>query len=261
MNRLRYPFRSVFWACLAAGWILFRCGSIFRQGPPLDSDPNALVAGIQNNAARLETYQSSARFDFVSSSGSFSGILHLKAKLPDSMWVKLEGPFGIDVGVGCFDRDSARVYSPLQNVLYTATARKLLIATIMPFSMDTSDLALGLIGLLVPKPSILDSIRSINIDGREMVMTLADSERIWIGRGPVVTRWEKRSPDGKIEWEWVGRDFESDDGIRLPRRVIVTGHRPPRTVVLLFERIKTNRQLDLGWCLLKVPEGVETVEF
>jgi hypothetical protein len=261
MTPFRHPSRTVVWICLAAGWFLFRCGAVFRQTPPLDSDPVALIAGIQNHAARLETYQSSARFDLVSSSGSFSGMLQLKVKSPDSIWVKLEGPFGIDVGIGCFGRDSARVYSPLQNVLYLATAKKLLMATIMPFSMDTSNLALGLVGILVPKPAVLDSLRSIDKDGREMVMTLAGSEKIWIGRGPVVTRWEKRNSDGQIEWEWVGKDFESEDGVRLPRRVTVTGHRPPRTVALFFERIKTNRPLDKDWCRLKVPEGAEIVDF
>jgi hypothetical protein len=261
MTRLRHSSRTVVWACLAAGWVLFRCGAMFNRLPPLDANPIALVAGIQNNAARLETYQATARFDYVSSSGSVTGMLQIKVKPPDSMWIKLEGPFGIDVGVGCFGADSGRVYSPLQNILYLASANKFLLTTIMPFSMDSSNLSLGLIGLMVPKPAVLDSLKSISREGREMVMTLADSEKIWIGRGPVVTRWEKRSPDASVEWEWVGRDFEFEDGIGLPRFVTVTGHKPPRTVALAFERIKTNRPLDKDWCRLKVPEGAETVDF
>jgi hypothetical protein len=232
------------------------CGGLFRPQLPLPGiNPDILVNQIQKHASQLRTFQGRARVTVVSSEGSFGGLMRVAAKPPDSLWLKLEGPLGIDIGTARFSGKDVLFYNPWDNVAYEGSVQKMRRAQILPLIMNHSGLVLG---LLVP---MLDSLQNLSTDGKRYVLGFGNGELIWAEpKGPVVTKWERRDFNGEIQWMWEGERFQSKKGIRLPRIIRVTGYNPKQRITLFYENIKANRPLKRGWCKIKIPEGVEYIE-
>ena len=197
----------------------------------------------------------------VSPMGSFRGAMRVSARIPDSLWVKVEGPLGIDMMTARFVGDRVLLYSPLENVVYEGSVQGMRERNVLPLDMGSSDLVLGIVGLLVPEGSALDSGAFLSADKKTYRLHLGNGDDIWVEpKGPVVTRWEITDVDGETLWVWEGKDFWKRSGVRLPRMVRITETNPKQRVTFFFEVMKTNRPLENGWCRVHIPEGVETIE-
>ena len=88
-----------------------------------------------------------------------------------------------------------------------------------------------------------------------------NGEKVWVDpQGPVVTRWEKKDQNGDLFLLWEGRDFKKRSGIRVPFMIRMMNNQPKQRVTLFFQSVKANRPLKNGWCEVKIPEGVETID-
>ncbi len=251
----------VIWVVWVVGF-LGGCAGPFRSRKPLPMvRPDVLVYQIQDHASHLLTFQGRAWLTVVSPLGSFRGSMRVSAKTPDSLWMKVEGPLGIDMMTGRFAGERVLLYSPLENVAYEGSIQQLRERDVLPIDMGSSDLVLGMVGLLIPDDEILGLLTSFTSDSRKYVFDLGGGEQIWVEpRGPVVTRWEKRDGNGEILWVWEGKEFKEKRGVRLPRMIRITEYNRKQRVTLFFEAVKTNHPIQDGWCQIRIPEGVETIE-
>jgi len=256
--RLRWGF-----TCLFATTILgFGCAGLFPEKRPLPEIPaDVLIRNIERHASQLQTFRGDARLAVVSAEGSFGGSLNVSMKIPDSLWVKIEGPWGIDIATGRFGGGQALFYNPWENVVYKGTVEKMQEKQLLPFDVGVSRMALGILGLLVPDAMGADSFVSLSSDSKKYILNFEDGEQVWVEpKGPVVTRWEKRDDDGEILWIWEAKDFKKKKGIRLPQLVRITNYQPMQRLTLFYEKVKANMPMGNGWWNIRIPEGVETVE-
>ena len=95
--------------------------------------PSELVNRLRKHASHLETFQGWARLTVVSESESFIASLRLRAMPPDSLWLKIEGPMGVDALVGRFSGDHVLLYSPWENTVYEGSIQRFQTLQILPF--------------------------------------------------------------------------------------------------------------------------------
>ena len=187
--------------------------------------------------------------------------MNVALKTPDSLWVKVEGFLGVDVGTLWVEGERVLFYSPWENVAYEGSIQNAGETTVLPLDLSPTGFVLGVMGLLVPQEKLLDSLRNFSVEGRRYLFELGDGEQIWVEpKGPVVSRWEKRDENGDIIWTWEGEHFRKTKGVLLPRMIRVTEYNPKQQVTLFYEAVKTNRPMRDDWCKIRLPEGVETVE-
>ncbi len=259
--------RFVKWIPVALSFLMvvffIDCGSPFRSREPLlISSPFVLFEGIESHASRLQTFQGRGRLSVNSAQGAFQGSIKISVKMPDSLWMKVEGPLGVDIATGRFAADHVVLYSPWENTVYEGTFQSMRDHALLPVDMGFSNMALSILGLLIPDYwTVDDSSLSVSSDSRKYIVDLGYGEYIWVEpRGPVISRWEKKDNGGETLWVWEAKEFRKRKGIRLPQIIRMTTYQPRQRVTLVYESIKTNRPMRDGWCRMKIPEGVETIE-
>ena len=254
--------RSFFYFSLFFAVLIFtRCSSLFLSRKPSGIvSTKVLFNRVYANAAKLKTFQGRGRV-IVSAKGiGMRGTIRLTARMPDALWMKIEGPLGIDIATAFFNRKSAVVYTPLENKVWKGSLNKALDLGYIPRGVDSTNFVLSMAGLPVPSDSLLSRIDSVSIDKGKYLIDFNENDRIWIdNRGPV-TRWERYSEDGSVEWIWEGSRFINKRGLLIPGLVKITSYNPKQQLTILYERIKTNRSVKKDFGRINIPQGVKTIE-
>ena len=234
------------------------CGGPFRTvAPEEDADPYLLFQRVREHASRLATFEGRAEWTTVSEDGAFRGTTRVVLRSPDSLWLKLEGPFGIDMAIASITRGRFLLFSPMlkaafQGILASDRADRLL-----PLSPAFSRQLIGAAGLLVPQDSLLAGLTGFYPQKYVTLLEFLTGDRIWVEKkGPVVSRWENRDSTGALRWVWSAERFRRSGPLRLPRWIEFSTEARQR-LTLFYETTETNRNLRKGWCDVPIPTGVE----
>jgi hypothetical protein len=226
---------------------------------PYGTDPYSLFREVREHAARLGTFEGRAVWTAISEDGSFRGTSRITLKSPDSLWMKVEGPFGIDAAFLSFTPGRILFYSPMMRTAFSGEPGNTRLADVMP--LGTIAMILGAssqaAGLLVPGDTLLENLTAFKSEKKGYVLDFDTGDRIRIEKkGPVVSRWEKQDTTGAVTWLWEAERFQGRGGIRLPLliRLDIAGS---RSFTLFYETVKTNSVLRKGWCDVRIPESVE----
>jgi hypothetical protein len=252
-------FMRCFTVSLTILLLFFNCSGPFLKDHPLpDMKPRQLIEKLQSHGRKLRTLQGSAHLTINSESGNFQGTLQIKARLPDSLFIKVEGPFGVDVAYLRLCGQELLFYNPMMKLAYTGSLDEKI--DLMPVQINTGDFLLQTLGLLLIPESRIGDIRSLISRSGHYEIYFNNGERVSVlPKGPVVSRWEKRNTNGNLDWTWEGNNFRKSAGVQLPRLIRVHVEHPKQFITVYYTKRKTNKHLKPGWSDLKLPEGVNPI--
>jgi len=191
----------------------------------------------------------------------FKGNISISMKKPDSLWMKFEGPMGVDIASVRVGGREMQYYIPSQKILYKGSVERLRELNLLPWNVEVSNVIQSFLGLIDPPYEMLDSTVVYSSEEEAYLLSLNSEEKIWIKpRGPVISRWERRDFDGKPLWVWEGEMFYKRGGLFLPKFIQITQYNPRQRITFYYEIMDINHKLPENWCALKIPEGVEEVE-
>lgn len=233
-------------------------GPFFSRQPLPEVPPKILLEQVRDHAGRLRTFQGRGMFTIASGENAFRGTIRVLAKKPDSLWVKLEGPLGIDLVTARFAGGRVSYYSPwMKDAIRDSLSRKDF-GTILPLGLDSLDVMNGLFGMPIPPDGAADSLLSVSKERRHYVLNFDGNESLWIEpRGPVITHWEKRDGGGRTVWLYEAKQFTTEDSMRVPRMVRFSDSNA-QELILFYEEFRTNQPLKKGWCNVRIPKSSET---
>ena len=160
--------------------LIFHCAGLFRTSILLvDMPVDQLVQEIENNAEKVQTFQAEGRFLAVSEETSMGGGIRVFAKMPDSLWIKVEGPLGVDVATGWFNGSEAIWYVPMDGVVFSGSIERIRDLDIIPVDMGSSNLIMGIVGLAIPDMQEQDGIFTLKTDKRQYILQ-NNGERVYI---------------------------------------------------------------------------------
>jgi hypothetical protein len=188
------------------------------------------------------------------------GTLDVAVKMPDSLWLKVEGPLGVDMLTGHMAGETMVLYSPWEDRVYRGSVKRMQQLHLLPLFTGGSSLASAIIGLPKPEAYASDLVESLVPAEDKYTMDLGTGEEIWIEPGGLVSRWEQKDEQGKVAWRWEGRSFQTSRGIRYPKLVRLTTYQPSQRVSIFYQRVRFNRSLKADWYELNIPEGVMSIE-
>ena len=234
---------------------------VTRHSTPIDH-PLHLISRVKDHASHLRTFQAVGRISIVSVEGGFRGTVQVKSRIPDSLWIKVEGPFGIDLMSGVIHKDEITLFYPREGLVYKGSPETIWERDLLPVPVGMDGLVLSILGLLVPEGISDDPPAEDYFDGTRRVLHFNSGETIWIEPdGPVVTQAEFKDDEDRTIWKWEAEKFRKRRGVRLPLIIRMTQTDLQRRVTLFFESIRVNRTLRADWSRLRLPEGVETIVF
>lgn len=238
------------------------CAGFLASRQPLpEMEPARLIDLLQTHYAKLRTYQGYVSFAAATEAGGFQGFMEIRAINPDSMWIKIEGPFGIDIGLIRIAGRDVLMYNPFGKTAFHAHFDSLELKRLLPVELENSQMALGLQGLLTLNFAGSDSMTSLSLNDRQYVLTLGENETVWIDPdGPVITRWERRNEADEVEWEWEGKSYHKKGKVRLPQIVRINQSHPKQEIALRYRNVRANPKMKQGWSEIKIPEDVDVIE-
>ncbi|MCI0448744.1 MAG: DUF4292 domain-containing protein [Chlorobi bacterium] len=122
---------------------IISCTASQNTGEPDKIPVRDLKAIINQNSSLIETLEASGNISFDSPEQSGSGWIELKIKKPDTVFVKIEGPFGISVANALITRNSFIYYNVQENKVITGPSSDINIGAILRIKVTFDELING----------------------------------------------------------------------------------------------------------------------
>lgn len=101
---------------------------------------------VNENSGLIETLEASGNISFDSPEQSGSGWLELRIKKPDTVYIKIEGPFGISIVNALITRNDFTYYNVQDNKVITGSSTDLNIGAILRIKVTFDELINGFTG-------------------------------------------------------------------------------------------------------------------
>lgn len=246
--------------CLAG--FLLQCAPALRPPAisPTETRWQIIPLILQKNFNRLGGLKGSGKLVVESPEMSYSANATIVYKSPDSILIKVEAIFGIDVGTLFADRNAFKVYVPTHNTLYFGASDALENNQFVTFKMNYDRLVKAVTGL-----NLADEIRTGILKKSDKNFILYGKSnghylKYWIdSRLGVVTRCETRNRQNELlQLEEYSR-FVKSNGVYVPRTIIIK--RPPRkeSFTLFYESVTANPEIHTNDFAIKIPRNASKI--
>ena len=126
---------------------LFGCSASTRD--VADIKKGELKKRVNENSQKINSLEAAGNISFDSPDNSGTGWIEVKIKRPDTVFVKIEGPFGISVAAGLITRNDFIYYNVQENKVITGPSTPLNIGAILRIKVSFDDLLDGLTGGII----------------------------------------------------------------------------------------------------------------
>jgi hypothetical protein len=232
----------------------------------LDPDrvsPEDLVANVRVNHIKKNTLQARGSISIETTEFANSGRFTMNLKHPDSLLIKLRGPFGIDVGTVFLSQTMFLFYNGMANQVIKGDPRTDILRSFLRMDVDAvsvMDLFLGGNGMLFTEHRAPDRF---TVDGDQYLLLFTspiEIRRYWIDPVlNVVTRAVYSDPRDRPLLEERFDRFTRSDGVTMPRSVRVISHRERSSISFSYDRLDFNTK-DLSFSYT-IPRTAEIIEW
>ena len=203
----------------------------------------ALVARVEAKAHRLRSLVGRGSMTFDSPRLSGSAFFSLSVRKPDSLLVRLEGPFGIDLGTLFLSRDRFVLYNSMENRVMTGDPAAASFRALLPFDLSYDqmmDAFTGGFGFVHEGASLT----RYEVDGEQFHLTYALGDRTcdyWIDPEYLtIAKQQIRNSDREIVMETVSSSVMEEEDVCAPRRVTVSFPEEHRQLSVVYSNLDLN---------------------
>jgi len=224
--------------------------------------PEMVQRTVQVNRDRVQSLNGAGTITVetpeIAQSGSFELVLHK----PDSLLMKIEGPFGIHVGSALLTRTGFVFYNSLQNQLITGSVNAANLNRIFRVNL-TFDELLNLFtgGSFVAGDN--NNPDSLVVEDNQFVMSYESSagiRRYWIDPATLlISKIQHTDASGKLVLEERFERFRDLGDASLPRQIRLTQQQARRVVAVAFSSLAINA--DVVPLVLDIPTNAERVRW
>lgn len=208
-----------------------------------DTDPHRLIGLVQASERKLQSLVGRGDLAFESPEATGSAFFELSLKKPDSLLVKLEGPFGIDVGTLFVSREEFVMYNSMDNEVTTGIPSPRAFRSVIPFDI-TFDQLLSAFSGGFSMPADSASLRQYTIADGRFFLSFACGEytcQYWIDPAYLlVTRYQMLGKENQVLMEATSSSLTEQDEICAPRRITVSFPSDNRQISIAYSSLTLN---------------------
>jgi hypothetical protein len=217
-----------------------------KSGVVLDTEqilPADLLAMVESGGERLRSMSGKGSLAFESPEFAGSAFFSLSLKKPDSLLLKLEGPFGIDMGMLFIDREKYLIYNGLENRVIQGNPQGSSFRSLIPIDLTHEQLMEAFSGVFTVKGDARD-VHEFTVEKDQFRLHLpcgSDECVYWIDpRSLLVTRYLRRTSDGTTLVDAVSEAITEQDELFAPRRITVVFPESQRRVSVYYSALHLN---------------------
>jgi len=206
--------------------------------------PLEIQKKVEKNAALLKTFEGRGKVIIELPGEGYSGNAHILVKNPDSVYVKLEAVFGIDVGALFIEPQLFAAYAPRENILYYGETKTLDLTDFLHIDLQTEKLPETITGLA--KPDLLTNAVLSWDAGSYLITSVEDSMEVkyWVdAKKNVLIKSEVHDLSGNIILLKEFMRFRKTNGIIIPQTVRYTRPAARERLTLYYTQQLVNKEL------------------
>jgi hypothetical protein len=200
-----------------------------------------LVNLVNGRAMALRSMTGKGSLAFEGPDLAGSAYFSMALKKPDSLIVRLQGPFGIDVGFLFLSKGRFVVYNSMENRVVAGVPSVSAIRSVIPIDLTYDQIVNAFSGTILVR-HVPSSMVRYGIDDGEFVLSYAcgsDTCTYWVDpETEVVTRYKVQNGTGEPLLEATASYIEEQDGLASPRRIQVRF--PDRQISIYYSSLVLN---------------------
>ncbi len=242
--------------------IFYSCTASNDTGSTSDITFEELKGKVNANSQKLRSLDADGDISIESPTISSNGSVTVSINKPDSVYIKLEGPFGIDVANLLITRSNFIYYNVMDNRVITGPSTPKNLALIMRIKMEFDDILNAFSGKFAIGNEAYDET-SITSAGGNYVVTLkkkGETIKYWINSEEFyVTRYGTYDTEGKTKIEIQYDNFYQKDDIYFPKKISITRPKENQNIWLNYSNEEfNNNRLNFK---LKIPKSANKVNW
>lgn len=140
-------------AALVMAFAMWSCSSgVALSTSSVSADE--LLQRVRENASEVRLLTGKGSLWFESPEATGSAFFTIAFRRPDSLLVRLKGPFGMEVGLLFLSRDKFVVYNGVENRVITGVPTSVSMRTVIPVDLTYEQLLDAFAGSFLPDPSL-----------------------------------------------------------------------------------------------------------
>jgi len=247
--------------------ILFSCSG--SQGTDGDLNPvsvKELKNRINQNSTVIETLEASGNISFDSPDNSGSGWLELRIKKPDTVYVKIEGPFGISIANALITRSDFIYYNVQENKVISGPSTDINIGAVLRIKLSFDDLINGFTGSFVLSENADDSLNADIEKNNYLIKNLKNDtvEKFYIEPG--LFRLQKYNVVGarnesliEVYYSDYQEEFVSASKVYFPYNIKIKNPQKSQSVYIEYINKEINKK-NLSF-KMKIPKSAKFVKW
>jgi uncharacterized protein DUF4292 len=189
---------------------------------PIKAQISSIIKEVNSRASEIDNVYSEGEIKLKTPTMDETGDITLKVKRKDDVWLKIEGPLGIDVATGHFSRDKFVFFDDINDVVTTGSTTILNIGTLTKIRCTFDDLLNCFSGAARIPKSKKDQL-SMTEEGNQYVISLKRgtiTRRYWVDKTSyTVNKYDYLSKTGKTLIAFEFSNFSTYGTVSYARKV------------------------------------------
>lgn len=241
---------------LCAAAVLISCASTEKITRPEPIPAGELLEKIGSRISNVQFMEAEGTLTIESPAQSGTASFDLQIHRPDSIWLRMTGPFGTSVGTLMLSRERFVFYNAWEKRLVTGRPDTETMARVFNLDLSFDEITNGFLGSLrMPLLFEPNSIASIQ-DGQYVLRTRSDegSGEFWIdGETSLITKSAEFDVLGKPMRIGSATRIRNTDGFAMPHLIRITLPQQKQGVTIAYRAIRINRPQKFHFSL---PDGI-----
>ena len=215
---------------------------------------------VNSNSKKLSSLDADGEISIDSPEISNSGSITVSINKPDSVYTKLEGPFGIDIADLLITRDNFIYYKPMDNTVIKGPSSSHYLGIIMKIKIDFDDIVNAFSGKFIFGEDNYNDVQISIKDGNYLmsINTGTEIKKFWIDPDNFFVRKAGTYElNGETKIEILYENFYERDGIYFPKKINIERPKEKQYIWLTYYNEEfNNNKLTYR---LKIPKSAKEV--
>jgi outer membrane lipoprotein-sorting protein len=224
-----------------------------------------LINKLEVNRRRIKSFEGNGTITVkntqVNNSASFSIVL----QKPDSIYLTIYGPFGIELAQSLVTKNSFVFYDVLKNTAYEGSVTDDVLRDIFRINLSFNDLLDAFIGSVNLTENLYKTPTNYDVIYDKYVITYVDSNSLKTSEYEVdvrelgITKYLLKNRNGEVLLEGKYSDFGIVEGVALPYKIDLRNTEENQFVTVQYKNMSANKKnifVDF-----KVPEDATIIKW
>ena len=224
-----------------------------------------LINKLEANRRRIQSFEGSGTIHIKSNQYNNSASFNVILMKPDSIYLTIMGPFGIELAQALVTKEKFVFYDALQNTAYKGNSSDEVLKDIFKIDLPFGDLIDAFIGSVNLTKELYKQPTKYNIDYDKYVISYLDSLTDITTQYKVdirelgITDYEITNKNGDIALEGKYSQFGLIENVAVPYHIEVMNKKENQLVTIDYKKMQANKKgiyIDF-----KVPEDATVIQW